>query len=727
LRDIRNPAVMSQLGHFTSACGQSIYSGGGFPAPYLGAYFICEPVHNLVHCDRLTARGGTFRASRMLDEAEFLASRDSWFMPVFTTTGPDGALYVADFYRKIVEHPEWIREDLKDEQKLFYAGTDRGRIYRVVHDGMKRGPAPRLGDAAGAELVRHLSDPNGWVRITAQRLLVERADRSPAAELRRLAAGGASAEGRMHALWTLEGLDALDAGLVLRALDDSSPAVREQALRLAEQFLPEARLGKKLAGMIADPDSHVRFQLACTLGELPAAQSFAPLRELAARHIEDPWFQIAALTAAKENAGQWFAAAIRDSRVIAEPSEARQAFLRRIAGILGARRKDAEIGAVIAAAGRTSTKASAWWQVASLRGLAEGLRRAPAGRKDIAAGQQQAVLQLLEAPGEAMRGAALEVAAAIHLEESAQLNAVVRRASRRFLDPRSGPAVRVQAAAVLGLDPSRSSLPLLESAFSPKQPEEVQLAAARALLGIPGARSTAALLKNWNGQTAAVRDVVLTGFLRDSDRVAALVSAMESGVVQPASLSRAARQRLTRVRDEGIRKRAAALFSGLSNDRAPVVEKYRAAAAGSGNSGRGLEVFRRHCSDCHKLGDIGLQVGPDLLTLTNQSKDELLSNILDPNASIAAGYEEYLVQTADGRMITGVIANQNATSVTLRRSKGEEDTVLRSAISEMRALTVSSMPENLEEGISLEQMKDLLEYLKTAGAPKTARRQSDAR
>jgi putative heme-binding domain-containing protein len=116
-----------------------------------------------------------------------------------------------------------------------------------------------------------------------------------------------------------------------------------------------------------------------------------------------------------------------------------------------------------------------------------------------------------------------------------------------------------------------------------------------------------------------------------------------------------------------------------------------------------------------------------LLTLTNQSKDELLSNILDPNASIAAGYEEYLVQTADGRMITGVIANQNATSVTLRRSKGEEDTVLRSAISEMRALTVSSMPENLEEGISLEQMKDLLEYLKTAGAPKTARRQSDAR
>ena len=118
----------------------------------------------------------------------------------------------------------------------------------------------------------------------------------------------------------------------------------------------------------------------------------------------------------------------------------------------------------------------------------------------------------------------------------------------------------------------------------------------------------------------------------------------------------------------------------------------------------------------------GASIGPDLLTLAGQAKEELLANILDPNANIAPGYEEYLIQTRDGRLITGVIANQNATSVTLRRTKEEEDTVLRRAISEMRVLTVSAMPENLEDSINLEQMADLLEYLKTAGAEQTAGR-----
>jgi putative heme-binding domain-containing protein len=133
-------------------------------------------------------------------------------------------------------------------------------------------------------------------------------------------------------------------------------------------------------------------------------------------------------------------------------------------------------------------------------------------------------------------------------------------------------------------------------------------------------------------------------------------------------------------------------------------------------------VFREHCSSCHKIGDMGLQVGPDLLTLAGQPKDELLVNILDPSANIAPGYDEYLVQTTDGRIITGVISNQNATSVTLRRSEGDEDTVLRNTIAEMRVATVSAMPENLEDAINLEQMSDLLEFLKTAGGTKTAGR-----
>jgi len=289
-------------------------------------------------------------------------------------------------------------------------------------------------------------------------------------------------------------------------------------------------------------------------------------------------------------------------------------------------------------------------------------------------------------------------------------------------DTRTGVTARVHAAKVLGLDRSLSMLPLLQSSLTPQQPEEVQMAAARALLGIRDARSATALLKHWSGQTPAVRDVILAGFLQDANRLSALLDTIEAGKIQPGSVSRAYRQRLTRARDERTRKRAAVLFANVSTDRGPVMNKYRAAATRKGNQARGTEVFRDHCSSCHKIGDIGLQVGPDLLTLADQPKEELLANILDPNANIAPGYEEYLVQTADGKIITGVIANQNATSVTLRRSKGDQDTILRSAIAEMRVLNVSAMPENLEDAINLEQMADLLEYLKTLGTAKTAGR-----
>jgi putative membrane-bound dehydrogenase-like protein len=722
LRDIRTPSVLGQLGHFTSACGQSIYVGDRFPDSYRGAYFINEPVHNLVHCDRLTPAGATFLASRMLQKSEFLASTDSWFMPVFTTTGPDGALYVADFYRKIVEHPEWIREDLANDQKLFYTGNDRGRIYRIVHEKTVAAPVPPMHSETPSELAAHLSHANGWRRITAQRLLVERRDRSVVPELRRLVNDGAVPEGRIHALWTLDGLDSLTTDLTLRALEDASPAVREQALRVAEKFLPEPRLAEKLSRMIEDPDGHVLFQLACTMSGLPAKETWRPLHELAMRRIEDPWFQIAVLTSARDTAAQWFATSIADADFVSIRSDGKIAFIRRIAGILGARQKHSEIGQVISAALRAPGKDGSWWQAASLGGLAEGLKRAPAGRIRIPGEQQQRLLQLVESAGESIRAAALDVAQSIDVAETAQLKGVIERAGRTLKDTRTEMPVRVHAARVLGLDRSLSTLPLLQGSFTPQQPEEVQIAAARSLLGIEDARSTTVLLKHWNSQTAAVRDVILAGFLQNADRVSALLDTIEAGQIQPGSVSRAYRQRLTRTRDDRSRKRAEVLFAHVSTDRGPVIAKYGAAATRKGERSRGIEVFREHCSSCHKIGDIGRHIGPDLLTLAGQPKEELLANILDPNANIAPGYEEYLIQTGDGRLVTGVIANQNATSVTLRRTKEEEDTVLRKAISEMRVLTVSAMPENLEDSINLEQMADLLEYLKTAGAEQTAGR-----
>jgi putative membrane-bound dehydrogenase-like protein len=718
LKEIREPSLLSQLGHFTSACGQSIYTGGSFPKKYEGAYFICEPVSNLVHCDLLSPHGATFVAKRALEKSEFLASKDSWFMPVFTTVGPDGALYVVDFYREIVEHPEWIRKDLMNATKLFYAGNDRGRIHRVVYEGAKSVGKPRLNEASVSGLVQELSNPNLWWRITAQRLLVERQDPAAIPPLKDLSQKAPSAEGRMHALWTLEGMNALDADLVLHALGDDSPAVREQAIRLTEKYLSDSRVMRKLLQMTNDPDNRVEFQLACTLAELPPTHSFEALSQIAARHLEDPWFQTAVLTAASQNANRWFQEVLGGKDFVQAQSKGKEEFLRRITSIVGARQRDSEVSQVLEV---LSKRVNEQWQAVGLEGLADGLKRSSENRMKLSTRGEQLLLRLLDSPTPLVGQAAFDVAAHVRLIDSAELRITIGKATRTVLNEQSEVGTRAKAVRVLGLDPTQATLPLLESAFMPQQPEEVRLAAVAALLGVADSKSTDILLKQWKSYTASIRDAVLAGFFKQPGRLQALMDAIEAGKVQAWSLSRLTRQQLTQSPNEKIRKRAESLFANMSSDRGPVIARYRPAVRLSGNPQRGMEVFKKNCSKCHKIGDSGFDVGPNLMTITQRSKEELLENILDPNANIVPGYEEYVVQTKDGTMSTGVIANHSATTLTLRRGAGEEDTVLLKNIADLRSLTVSAMPEDLEQDVSVEQMADLLEYLRTFVGTKTAK------
>jgi putative membrane-bound dehydrogenase-like protein len=721
-RDLRDPSEWSEIGHFTSACGQSVFTGGNFPGDYNGAYFICEPVSNLVHCDRLAPHGATFAATRMLEKKEFLASKDSWFMPVFTTVGPDGALYVVDFYRKVIEHPEWIRKDLVNDTKLFDQGKNRGRIYRIVREGSPKMSRPRLNEASSAELVGQLSNPNMWWRLTSQRLLVERQDKSVIGVLENLARNGAVAEGRMHALWTLAGLHTLEPALVLTALDDESPTVREQAVRLAEHYLTDSKISGKLSQMTDDADDFVEFQVACTLGQLAPAKSFGPLRKIAMTHVQDPWFQIAVLTAAADDADHWFRATVEDQAFVKARGEGKDQFLKRIAGIIGARQKDGEMQEMLRLVSTNRSREGEWWGVASLQGLADGIKRGSEGRMKLSTPVEQNLLKLVEAPSSQISNAALDVAITAELADSPSLHTLIQRSSKTVHDPKATAAERSRAASILGLDPSHSTLPLLAEFFTPKEPEEVQLAVARGLLGMRQSKATELVIDKWGMYTPAVRDIVLADLLRQPDSVVMLLDATEAGRVQRASLSRSTLEKLYMVgmRDQRVAQRLKTLFSTMSGDRNGLIQKYQDALKMTGNAQRGMEVYRKNCSDCHQIGNIGVKLGPDLATVTNQSKEELLTNILDPNANIAAGYEEYMIRTTDGEIITGMMANQSATAVTLRRRKGEQDTVLRSNIAELRALTVSAMPENLEEGITVQQMSDLLEFLKTLGSVKTA-------
>ncbi|HYM12691.1 MAG TPA: PVC-type heme-binding CxxCH protein [Bryobacterales bacterium] len=706
----------SELGRFTSACGISVYTGDRFPREFQGNFFVCEPASNLIHRDVLTPSGPTLSAHRVRQGVEFLASTDGWFRPVFTTVGPDGALYVVDFYRPVIEHPEWIPPEMMKDLDL-YAGAKRGRIYRVVPDGSEARPRPKLNEASSSDLVAELSNANLWWRITAQRLLVGRQDKSALPALEALASKGPSPLGRIHALWTLEGLQCLDADLVLAALADPNARIREQGVRLAGEYLQDPKVRSKLFEMVADPDDRVELELASLLGELPNEQGLPALEKIALRHIEDRWFRTAVLASAGDDAGRWFQAMITRKDFAGGATDGRKEFLSELASIIGARQKDSEIAGFLAMAGGSHGPAAVWWQQAAIHGLATGLRRGSKGLVPLPAAQPR-VVALLNAPAPELRQAALRVAQRIDLADTPGLRATMHKASEVAQDPVAtdkDPKLddRVLAIGILGLDPTSGAAPLLEKLLSPHEPPEVEAAAANALCTLRDPKVIGFLLDQWKSFAGPVRDSVLAAFFSDRRRVPLLLDAIQAEKVQAWSLKPGQRSRLLRSQDPEIRKRAEVLFANAPSDRKAVLDKYRPSIHMAGDATRGQQIFRETCSECHKIGNYGSEVGPDLLSVITRPKETLLNDILIPSQNIEDGYEEYMVETTDGRMITGVIAAQTASTITLRRAKGEQDTVPRSIIASLRSLNVSPMPEDLEKKISVDRMADLLAYLKS--------------
>ncbi len=285
-------------GRFTAACGVTIYRGDLLPPEHRGAAFTCEPTGNLVHEEILRPHGATFRSRPARDKVEFLATPDDWFRPVSLAHGPDGALYVVDMYRAVIEHPDFMPPELKGRPDLTL-GKNRGRIWRIVPKGHETAATPpRLSRAATADLVPLLAHPDAWRRTTAQRLLLERQDRAAVEPLRRLCTSSDRPLARVHAAWLLEGLNALDAALVVRLLRDEQPRVREQALVLCERWLPTSTaIQKEALALAADADARVRYQAALSLGEWDDDRIVPALAKIATAGADDPWSRAAVATA----------------------------------------------------------------------------------------------------------------------------------------------------------------------------------------------------------------------------------------------------------------------------------------------------------------------------------------------------------------------------------------------------------------------------------------------
>jgi mono/diheme cytochrome c family protein/glucose/arabinose dehydrogenase len=362
-----------RLATYTGACGPVIYRGDQFPEEFRGDAFLCEPTGNLIRRNKLAEQDGVITATNAHPEAEFLTSTDERFRPVNLVNGPDGCLYVVDIARGLIQHRIYLTSYLRQqiESRGLQAPVDLGRIYRIVHTGKPRG-AERLGARpATAELLAKLNHPNGWWRDRAQQLLVERRDPAagPALQAAASSAANPNALGRLHALWTLEGLGQVSLATLEPALQDAHPQVRIAGLRLLEGFFAGPQRNEALdllwrrAGFLPGAE---QVQLLLTLGQARSPQADAIARVLLMNGPATPLRFDAVLSGLAGREVEFLDALLSDP-LCGDSSDAHAPFVRGVARCVALEGKPARLEPLLELAARRQV--GEWQQLAILDGL----------------------------------------------------------------------------------------------------------------------------------------------------------------------------------------------------------------------------------------------------------------------------------------------------------------------------------------------------------------------
>ena len=679
-------------GHITAACGLGIYRDVLLGEDFSGNAFIGETAHNLVRRYHFDAKGATFAVRRPKGEQdkEFFASTDNWTRPVQIRTGPDGALYIVDMYRAVIEHTRWIPADrlAKIDPR---AGEGMGRIYRLVPSGAKLRKMSDLSGLDALALVAALDSPNGTTRdLVHQQLLLKQTRGDDVAAVRdplmKLAVSSEWPAVRVQALAVLDGLEMLSPAELLPALVDSDARVRRHALRLvAHRIADSPELAEASLQLIDDPDSSVRYQLALTLGDWDDPRAAKALGQLAGKNnaVNDKWFRGALVSSS-----------------VHRPAEILDSLLSAPAPTAGGA---AAISALVATAAATATEPKDFEKLIQVLG--------PKPDTQPLAWQMVGVAQLLDALER--RDVALA-----SLSGAEKLRPLFGSAHRIAADDKAREADRQSALRLFGRgfnDPVRD-IPLLSEYLRPAVSDTIQKTALAMLMRTSSPEAADAMLSDWSLRTPSVRAPIITTLLVRDLWIERLLQAVEDAVISPAEITASNRQTLETHSNEAIRKRAKDLLPVADNrERKTVVAKYQSVADLKGDAVHGATVFKTACAVCHDYLGLGMVVGPNLKAYYNKSAADFVTAILDPNAAVEPRYASYTIATRDKRTLVGVIANESAASLEIVQPGGVRETILRPDIEGIKATGLSLMPDGLEQAITPQHMADLIAYLKSGG------------
>lgn len=694
---------LDHLNKVTSACGLGVYRDNLLGKLSLEDALTCEPVHNLVHRLHLIPDGPLFKARRDASEqeSEFLSSTDNWFRPVQVRTGPDGALWVVDMYRFLMEHPRWISPRRLSELDM-RAGSDMGRLYRLKPMDRPLRTVRDLTQLSPRDLVASLETSNGTERDRVQLALFHHKTDDLRPSLESLASASHQPEVRAQALSTLAMRRELSPSTLLKGLTDSDPRVVAEALQLSERLLSsESSLGDKdpfaetfwrtLEALSLSKDARVRYQLALSLGESSSARSGRLLGLLATSANAEEWLRSALVTSASHHAASMLQALAPTFKKESEPGAAQRSLIDKLLVTLTASGDtnglESSIAVLVPSEGRVQG-----WRLQLLSQLFNGSQPV-----------QNALASMLRA------GSSLATVLG-HLEP------LINSESAPLQD-------RLAALSLLGRIASNRSNDLallLSYAVTPSNPE-LRQAALNRLLRLNEPRSPGILMEAWARYTPNVRGELLRNALTKDSWSQALLSAIASKTVPLNEISELDRQPLLSSRNPEIRQQAQRLFPRQERrDRDSVLARYQhLPPAPSGAEAHGKELFLKNCATCHRHGDLGVAVGPELTALAGRDSDFWIKNILDPNAVIEPRFVAYQIELSGDRSLTGIVSSETATSLALVQPGGISETLLRSEITGIRALGLSLMPEGFEQTLSPTEMSSLLQFLRNKASSRS--------
>jgi len=706
---------IDQVGRYSAACSVPVYEGGAWPEEYNGTIFMTEPILDIIHHERMVPKGASLEGKLVLENKEWLRSTDYWFSPITVSFGPDGAMYVLDFYTPVVTHNDTRGPKHSKSNSSIRADRDHyfGRIYRIQHESAPKTPFPDMTKMDGPALVASFKNANRLIRFTALRLLMEKPALSTAAlpALKAMAEGEKLAPARIQALWALQRLGQLEGPVFAKAAVSEDASVRKNAMLIAEAGARDLSAEQTKAAL-ADSDERVRLAALRALGASPLSNPNAAVLGMSLATLSNPWAEVAAAAAGSSNPTGLL------EGMLAAQEASNSAPLRNVAKSLATSVARANQVADIT---RLLKAAAASKDAALAAMIVQQLSANPVANPDAAL--VAATKALLASPNRDLAAAALPLAAGMDgvREEMAKTAAELAPVAQ---DP-SAPLER-RVAAVRSLVAARGTNPAVLRGMVAWLPDAKPAAFRKELISVLAATGDRvvgeALVANFASFDNDQRTIAFDAIVGRAEWCALWLEAMDTGKLASNLLDQRGMSRLTAHPDVATSTRAKALFARLAgtsggSSKAKIIAELLPAVNKPGDAAKGKATFNAACVVCHQFQGSGQAFGPSLDGMGSHPASDLLTHIIDPSLVVDDEHRTWNLTMKDGTQYSGLIASENQTRIQLKQPGGAVLDLKPGAVADRKKAGNSLMPEGYE-ALGADALRDLIAYLRTGEAKK---------